>query len=461
MNNYEGDYFGFGGYGDDLAPPAGGVPETPVTMAEPEDRSHAPEQPPAQFFSLIGVGGCGGNVVSGMPSDLALGIQVYAANTDAQALAGLPSHVTPIALNVPGAEGYGAGANPAVGALAAEASLANFGGILAGSRMAFIVAGLGGGTGTGAAPVIARHLRDNGVLTIGVAIMPEDYCGKEHLERAEAGLQQLAAACDSIFVLSNQRIKADTVGFADAYRVIDDYVHELVRTVAKMITIPANENVDFADFRTVFTLGGYSFFSTYTMNSGDNLDYAAAKLTTPELLEGVVSTDAKQALVFSETRGDFTYAEFRHVMEQLGRNYFPEANRIGGKRVLAAGPDEPASLTLTLVLTGLELTGYPPVSFEGAELQANAPVELSVVRRAPLQQPAEVADGTALEQTEGSVSRERVPAAAVDEPEQVEEAAVSAQAEIPKAMVNNDRESRVNRNAGNAQRSRLFQGGGI
>src|SRR4051794_31809148 len=210
-------------------------------------------------ITVVGVGGAGGNAIDTMVAAGLEGVELVACNTDAQALAACRAgyHVR---LGPTVTRGLGAGARPEVGRAAAEESLDEVLGHLAGSDMVFVAAGLGGGTGTGAAPVIARAARERGVLTVGVVTKPFRFEGAHRMRLAEAGLAELRDGVDALIVVPNQnlfRLADARTTFADAFRMADRVLHAGVRGVTDLVLVPGLVNLNFADVRTVMAeVGG-------------------------------------------------------------------------------------------------------------------------------------------------------------------------------------------------------------
>src|ERR1700749_972262 len=215
-------------------------------------------------ITVLGVGGAGGNAVNNMISSRLEGVDFVVANTDAQALAQNKAERR-IQIGARITEGLGAGARPDVGRAGAEESLEEILEQLNGSHMVFITAGMGGGTGTGAAPVIARAVREQGVLTVGVVTKPFAFEGDKRMRTAERGIEELQAYVDTLIIIPNQnlfRVANERTTFAQAFAMADDVLHSGVRSITDLMVLPGLINLDFADVRTVMTEMGKAMMGT-------------------------------------------------------------------------------------------------------------------------------------------------------------------------------------------------------
>src|SRR4051812_25642438 len=248
-------------------------------------------------ITVVGVGGAGGNAIDTMVAAGLDGVELVACNTDAQALAACRAgyHVR---LGPTVTRGLGAGARPEAGRAAAEESLGEVLEHLAGSDMVFVAAGMGGGTGTGAAPVIARAARERGVLTVGVVTKPFRFEGAYRMRLAEAGAAELRQQVDALIVIPNQnlfRLASERTTFADAFRLADRILHAGVRGVTDLMLVPGLVNLDFADVRTVMAEPGAAVMGTGEGEGGRRaVDAAEAALGDP-LLDDVSLRGARRA----------------------------------------------------------------------------------------------------------------------------------------------------------------------
>lgn len=256
----------------------------------------APTEALGTIIKVIGVGGAGGNAVNHMISHAVQGVEFIAANTDAQALARIPG-----ALSIQlGKTGLGAGARPDAGRCAAEEARQQVREALEGAHMVFITAGMGGGTGTGAAPVVAQVAKEMGILTVAVVTKPFEFEGGKRMKTAEAGLDQLAENVDSLIVVLNEKLQevlGDDATMEQAFRTADDVLHNAVSGIAEIITVPGLVNVDFEDVKTVMSEQGKAMMGIGQAAGLDRARVAAEQAVASPLLEGVDLSGASGVLV--------------------------------------------------------------------------------------------------------------------------------------------------------------------
>jgi len=215
-------------------------------------------------ITVIGVGGAGGNAVNNMIASKLEGVEFIVANTDAQALAQSRTERR-VQLGTVVTQGLGAGSRPDIGRAAAEESLEEIVAQINGANMVFITAGMGGGTGSGAAPVIARAARDQGILTVGVVTKPFHFEGAHRMRTAEAAIEELSQYVDTLLIIPNQnlfRVATERTTFADAFKMADDVLYSGVRGVTDLMVMPGLINLDFADIRTVMSEMGKAMMGT-------------------------------------------------------------------------------------------------------------------------------------------------------------------------------------------------------
>ncbi|ABI75414.1 cell division protein FtsZ [Hyphomonas neptunium ATCC 15444] len=340
---------------------------------------------------VFGVGGAGGNAVNNMIEANLQGVEFVVANTDAQALARSRAEMQ-LQLGLETTGGLGAGARPEIGARAAEESLEEIRLHLEGAHMVFIAAGMGGGTGTGAAPVIARAAQEMGILTIAVVTKPFGFEGSHRMKLAEEGLARIRSHVDTMIVVPNQnlfRIANDRTTFADAFRMADDVLYNGVRGITDLIVMPGLINLDFADVGAIMTGMG-----TALMGMGEAtgetraLDAARAAIDNP-LLDDVTIRGAKGVLINITGGYDMTLFELDEAANEIRREADPEANIIIGSAfdtelegrirvsVVAAGLDEAARrLPAAQPATGsVRQPVAAPVEEVPAAIEADAGVE--------------------------------------------------------------------------------------
>ncbi len=304
-------------------------------------------------ITVIGVGGAGGNAVNNMIQSGMEGVDFLVANTDAQALAASRTDRR-IQLGRDTTQGLGAGARPEVGRDSAEEALEMIARELDGAHMAFITAGMGGGTGTGAAPVIAKVARDLGVLTVGVVTKPFHFEGVHRMRLAEAGIEELAAVVDTLIVIPNQnlfRVANEKTTFADAFKMADDVLHGGVRSVTDLMTMPGMINLDFADVRTVMREMGRAMMGTGEA-SGDRraLDAAEAAIANP-LLEETSMRGAKGVLINITGGNDITLFEVDEAANRIRDEVESDAHIIFGS---CFDESMEGKIRVSVVATGIE-----------------------------------------------------------------------------------------------------------
>ncbi len=285
-------------------------------------------------ITVIGVGGAGGNAVCNMIRAKLEGVEFVVANTDAQALSGsLVEPARKIQLGLHVTQGLGAGSKPDVGRASAEESHEEIIQHLRGSNMVFITAGMGGGTGTGAAPVIARAAREEGILTVGVVTKPFHFEGTHRSRTAERGIEELQQYVDTLIIIPNQnlfRIANERTTFADAFKMADDVLYSGVRGVTDLMMMPGLINLDFADIRAVMAEMGKAMMGTGEAE-GDRraLDAAEAAISNP-LLDDVSMKGAKGVLINITGGYDMTLYEVDEAANRIRDEVDPEANIIFG-----------------------------------------------------------------------------------------------------------------------------------
>ncbi|MFV3074129.1 cell division protein FtsZ [Niveispirillum fermenti] len=313
-------------------------------------------------ITVFGVGGAGGNAVNNMIRSALEGVEFVVANTDAQALQGnLAAKRVQLGSTI--TRGLGAGSRPDVGRAAAEEQLEEILGHLTGTNMCFITAGMGGGTGTGAAPVIARAAREQGILTVGVVTKPFNFEGAHRMRTAEAGITELAQYVDTLLIIPNQnlfRIANEKTTFADAFKMADDVLHAGVRGVTDLMVMPGLINLDFADIRTVMSEMGKAMMGTGESDSDRRaIDAAEAAINNP-LLDDISMKGARGVLINITGGHDMTLFEVDEAANRIRDEVDPEANIIFGSTF-----DESMSgkMRVSVVATGIDnaVQQRPPV----------------------------------------------------------------------------------------------------
>ncbi|CAN5145068.1 cell division protein FtsZ [soil metagenome] len=340
-----------------------------------------PSQPQGTVIKVIGVGGAGGNAVAHMISRSVQGVEFIAANTDAQALARMPEALT-IQL---GKSGLGAGAKPEAGRLAAEDAVDRIRDALEGANMVFITAGMGGGTGTGAAPVVARVAKEMGILTVAVVTKPFEFEGNKRMRTAETGLEDLTAQVDSLIIVLNEKLQevlGDDATMEQAFKTADDVLNNAVAGIAEIITVPGLVNVDFEDVKTVMAEQGKAMMGIGQANGLDRARVAAEQAVASPLLEGVDISGASGVLVnITASRGTLKLKETQEAVNAV-RNFAAKDAEI----IFGTVYDESLADTLrvTVVATGLgkaKQAGKPTIAVNNMPLQRtgtdNAPMSVA------------------------------------------------------------------------------------
>ena len=301
---------------------------------------------------VIGVGGGGGNAVANMIANGVRGVQFIVANTDAQALNGSPSHHR-IQLGRHTTDGLGAGSAAEIGRLAAEESIEAIVSALRGAHMVFIAAGMGGGTGTGAAPVIARAARALGILTVGVVTRPFDFEGRRRRKTADAGIAELEQHVDTLIVIPNQnlfRVATAETTFKMAFEMADDVLSQGVRSISDLMVAPGLVNLDFADLCSVMGGMGLAMIGTGEATGRDRATTAAALAIANPLLDGVM--DGARGLIISIVGGDdLGLVEIDEAASYISQVLDPDAQIIWGS---AVDPSFTGRFRVSIIATGLK-----------------------------------------------------------------------------------------------------------
>jgi cell division protein FtsZ len=314
-------------------------------------------------IKVIGVGGGGGNAVEHMIERQVQGVEFICANTDAQALQRTAAHKT-IQL---GQSGLGAGSKPDKGRESAEMAVEDIQVAIQGAHMLFITAGMGGGTGTGAAPVIARVAKEMGILTVGVVTKPFDWEGGRRMTNADAGLAELEANVDSLIVVLNEKLQevlGDDITQDEAFAHANDVLKNAVGGIAEIINVPGHVNVDFEDVRTVMGEPGKAMMGTAVAEGPDRARIAAEQAVACPLLEGIDLSGARGVLVLiTAAKGSLKLSESKLAMNTIRAYASPDAHVIYGT---AYDDNLGDQVRVTVVATGLSRQGQrrtaPPLA---------------------------------------------------------------------------------------------------
>ncbi len=371
---------------------------------------------------VFGVGGAGGNAVNNMIEAGLEGVEFIVANTDAQQLAFAKTDRR-VQLGVLATQGLGAGAHPEIGMEAAEESIPEIGEHLDGAHMVFITAGMGGGTGTGAAPIIAKCARERGILTVGVVTKPFHFEGRHRMRLADAGIGELQRYVDTLIVIPNQnlfRVANERTTFAEAFGMADQVLHSGVRSITDLMVLPGLINLDFADVRTVMTEMGKAMMGTGEATGEDRALMAAQNAIQNPLLDEVSLKGAKAVLVNVTGGLDMTLLEVDEAANAISEQVDPEANIIFGA---AFDPSLDGMIRVSVVATGMD----------GASIAAIEPkLERRQMTAPPLMMPERI------EETAAAPAAEPLYAAARDSAEEEQPdifaAPVAAQAPAPQVL---------------------------
>ena len=329
-------------------------------------------------IKVIGVGGGGGNAVEHMITHGAKGIEFIAANTDHQALSRSRAHVN-IQL---GSTGLGAGARPEVGAAAAEEKREQVAEAIRGAHLLFITAGMGGGTGTGAAPVIAEIAKEMGILTIGIVTKPFSFEGRKRMIQAEQGIVHLRDYVDALVVIPNERLKQiseNRITLSNAFEYADDVLRRGVQSVSDLINIPGLVNLDFADVSAVMRDAGYAHMGIGTGTGRDKAEVAAKMAITSPLLETTIS-GATGILINITASADISLDEVETASSMISSEAHPDATIIWGATIDNSLED---TIKVTVIATGFKTEE----SAKRSAPAASAATEATVVKPAAADKP--------------------------------------------------------------------------
>jgi len=355
-------------------------------------------------ITVFGVGGAGGNAVNNMIKSGLEGVEFVVANTDAQALA-MSSAERRIQMGAHITEGLGAGSRPDVGSAAAEEALADIKAQLAGSHMAFITAGMGGGTGTGAAPVIAKASQEEGILTVGVVTKPFQFEGQHRMDAAMEGLIELEKHVDTLIVIPNQnlfRIATEKTTFADAFSMADEVLHSGVACITDLMVKEGLINLDFADVKAVMAGMGKAMMGTGEASGDQRASEAAESAISNPLLDDVSMRGATGLLISITGGNDLTLYEVDEAASRIREEVDASANII-----LGATFDNTldGKIRVAVVATGLEMQQQGQSDEETAKPEANQAIAKLTERIAGLQP---VADTLAREDKPADASKAAV-----------------------------------------------------
>lgn len=341
-------------------------------------------------IKVIGVGGGGNNAINRMIVTNVRGVDFISINTDNQTL--LHSSAT---IKVPIGEkitkGHGAGSNPDVGEKAAEENLEEIRSALVGAEMVFVTAGMGGGTGTGAAPVVARVAQEMGILTVGIVTKPFAFEGKKRMEQAERGISNLSQYVDSLIIIPNEKLKqiGEKITLRNAFEVADDVLRHGVQSITELINVPQYLNLDFADVTTVMKNAGYAHMGVGEGEGKDKAETAAKNAISSPLLETTIS-GSMGILVSITASPDIELTDIDTASSMIADQAHEDATVIWG---VAFDPELEDKMKITIIATGFDNKNEKLVMGKGKDAESNAAVPAFGRRMIPQQeapvQPAE------------------------------------------------------------------------
>ena len=335
---------------------------------------------------VIGVGGGGNDAVNRMISANIRGVEFVAINTDRQALRKSDAPIQMV-IGEKMTRGFGAGANPEIGARSAEESLDSIKQALQGADMVFVTAGMGGGTGTGAAPIVARVAREMGILTIGIVTKPFSFEGKRRMEQAERGIKELRQYVDSLVIIPNEKLKevSDTrITLGNAFEIADDVLRRGVQSISELINAPGFINLDFADVTSVMKNAGYAHMGVGGATGADKAELAAKAAISSPLLETSIH-GARGILISITASHDVGLEDVDMASSMISKQAHPDANVIWGLAFDDSLEDE---MRVTIIATGFENQDDAEASPE--EPKKEEPVKVATSFVAP--QPAPVGE---------------------------------------------------------------------
>ena len=313
-------------------------------------------------IKVVGVGGGGCNAVNRMIDTGVQGVEFVAVNTDAQALL-LSNATTRVRIGDKLTRGLGSGGEPEQGRKAAEESAEELLEVLKGADMVFVTAGIGGGTGTGAAPVVSKIAREVGALTIGVVTRPFTFEGSRRIQNSEIGMEHLKENADTLIVIPNDRllqIVDKRATLQESFAVADDVLRQGIQGISELITVPGLINLDFADVKTIMSEGGAALMAIGRGNGEDRACIAAEQAISNQLLD--ITIDGARGILFNVTGGsDLTLFEVNQAAAIIKETAHPDVNLIFGAVI---DPEMGDELRVTVIATGFERTGMPRPLFE-------------------------------------------------------------------------------------------------
>ncbi|WP_417622686.1 cell division protein FtsZ [Parasphingorhabdus sp.] len=382
-------------------------------------------------IAVIGVGGAGGNAIANMIAAQVEGVDFIVTNTDAQSLNSATAERR-IQLGPDITQGLGAGSRPEVGRAAAEETIDLVEQALEGTHMCFIAAGMGGGTGTGAAPVIAKAARDRGILTVGVVTKPFTFEGTRRMKAAEAGIEELQKNVDTLIVIPNQNlflVANPNTTFKEAFLLADEVLQQGVRGITDLMVMPGLINLDFADVRSVMHEMGKAMMGTGEAEGDGRALEAAEKAIANPLLDGVSMQGAKGVIVSITGGEDMRLMEVDEAANHIRELVDPEANIIWGS---AFNENLDGRIRVSVVATGIDSDGSMSPSKPAPSFAMSSPVSKSEDTPASSSFASSIASDESVEEADEEAE---IASAPVSEPEQEPETEIEAEVAASPAPV--------------------------
>ncbi len=353
-------------------------------------------------IKVVGVGGGGGNAVNRMISSGIRGVDFIAVNTDKQAL-NYSAATIKMAVGEKLTKGLGAGSNPEIGRKAAEESAEDLKKVLESSNMVFITAGMGGGTGTGAAPIIAQIAKEMGILTVGIVTRPFAFEGKKRTDQATAGIMQLKEEVDALVTIPNERLKyvsEQKITLQNAFEVADSVLLQAVQSISELITVPGLINLDFADVSTIMRNAGYAHMGMGRASGKDKAEEAAKMAIQSPLLETSIA-GARGVILNITGSPDIGLEEVEQAAAMVQTSAHPEAHIIFGAAIDENLEDE---VKITVIATGFDDKPAMPKEPKAAAPSQEAAPQAQAQPQAA--QPAEQGDGQASQEPQAAQNEE-------------------------------------------------------
>jgi len=335
-------------------------------------------------IKVVGIGGGGSNAVNRMIEEGLAGIEFVAINTDAQALL-LSNSPTRVRIGDKLTRGLGAGGDPEIGRKAAEESAEDLYEVLKGSDMVFIAAGIGGGTGTGAAPIIAQISKEVGALTIGVVTRPFTFEGAKRRQTAEDGIDELKEHVDTLIVIPNDRllqIADKRASLQEAFKLADDVLRQGIQGISELITVPGLINLDFADVRTIMSEGGAALMAVGYASGEERARVAAEQAISSNLLD--ITIDGARGILFNVTGGlDLSLFEVNQAAAIIKETAHPDVNLIFGAVI---DPNMGDELRVTVIATGFMRSGGVQRSYRRPRSRTEALAATTEIKQAVMEE---------------------------------------------------------------------------